>query len=89
MRTTLTIDDGIAQQLKDIAHRSGRSFKAVVNDALRAGLDDGRIAALVKRYRIEPVGMGAVADNHDLDKALRMADQLEDYELVRKFQLRK
>ena len=33
MRTTLTIDDNIARQLKAIGHRSGKSFKAVVNEA--------------------------------------------------------
>ena len=44
MRPTLTIDDEIARQLKDIAHQSGRPFTAVVNDVLRAGLEDGRSA---------------------------------------------
>ena len=89
MRTTLTIEDGIASQLKDVAHRSGRSFKAVVNEALRAGLQRGRIAASAKRYRVDPVAMGDVAGQHDLDQALRLADQLEDQELARKVQLRK
>jgi plasmid stability protein len=42
MRTTLTLDDDVAAKLKAAA--KNRSFKVVVNDALRAGL-----AALEKR----------------------------------------
>ncbi len=42
MRTTLTLDDDIAAKLKAEARRSGRSFKAAVNDLLRLGpsIDD-------------------------------------------------
>ena len=89
MRTTLTIEDGIARQLKDIAHRSRRSFKAVVNETLRAGLQGDRITASARAYRVEPVALGGVIGQHDLDQALRIADQLEDQELARKVQLRK
>jgi plasmid stability protein len=42
VRTTLTLDDDVAAKLKAAA--KGRSFRAVVNEALRAGL-----AALEKR----------------------------------------
>ena len=88
MRTTVTIEDGIAAQLREIAHRSGRSFKAVVNDALRAGIANNRVATHRKPYRLEPVALGAVVGPHDLDKALRLADRLEDEEIARKLQLR-
>ena len=30
MRTTLTIEDEIARRLKEIAYRTGKSFKSVV-----------------------------------------------------------
>ena len=89
MRTTLTIEDGIARQLKNIARRSRRSFKAVVNDALRAGLEGDRITASAKTYRVEPVALGGVVGEHDLDQALRIADQLEDLEFAREIQLTK
>ena len=88
MRTTLTIDDGIAAHLRDIVHRSGKSFKAVVNDALRAGIANNRIATRRKPYRLEPVALGAVVGPCDLDKALQLADRLEDEEIARKLQLR-
>ena len=89
MRTTLTIDDNIAKQLKEIVHRSGRSFKAVVNDALRAGIEQNRIADTARPYRLEPVSMGDVAGPHDLDKALQLGDRLEDEEMARELQPRK
>ena len=88
MRTTLTIDDGIAAQLREIAHRSGRSLDAVVNEALRAGIANNRIATCPQPYRLEPVALGPVVGACDLDKALQLADRLEDEELARKLQVR-
>ena len=89
MRTTLTIDDDIARQLKEIVHRSGRPFKTVVNEALRAGIENNRVADVRKPYRLEPVAMGEVTGSFNLDKALELADHLEDEEVSRKLLLRK
>lgn len=89
MRTTLTIDDGVAAQLQEIVHRSGKPFKAVVNDALRAGLANNRIAVSAKPYRLKPAALGNVTGPYDLDKALQLAARFEDEEIVRKLQLRK
>ena len=38
MRTTLTLDEDVADRLKAEARRSGKPFKAVVNECLRLGL---------------------------------------------------
>jgi hypothetical protein len=38
MRTTLTLDEDVADKLKREAERRGVSFKYVVNEALRHGL---------------------------------------------------
>ena len=38
MRTTLTLDADVAAMLRRMQQAHGRSFKAVVNDALRQGL---------------------------------------------------
>jgi len=38
MRTTLTLDDDLAEALNRAARLSGQSFKAVVNATLRRGL---------------------------------------------------
>lgn len=89
MRTTLTIDDSIAAQLREIVHRSGKSFKVVVNEALRAGIANGRVAAPVQPYRLKPVSMGKVMPPHDLDKSLQLADSLEDEAIAHEVRLGK
>ena len=38
MRTTLTLDDDLADRLKELARSSGGTFKEVVNEVLRRGL---------------------------------------------------
>ena len=90
MRTTLTIDDRIAKALKDAAHRSGKSYKQVVNETLRAGLSANRIMDTAEPYRLKPVSMGEVAGGASmLIKALALAEHLEDEEIARKLELKK
>jgi hypothetical protein len=40
MRTTLTLDDDLAERIADLARESRRPFKSVLNDTLRRGLGD-------------------------------------------------
>ena len=89
MRTTLTIDDTIAKALKDAAHRSGKSYKQVVNETLRAGLSSDRIMDDAKPYRLKPVSMGDIAGAYNLTKALELADYLEEEEIARKLEMKK
>jgi plasmid stability protein len=88
MRTTLTLDDDVARHLRDEARRHGRPLKQVVNDTLRAGLA-ARRARPARRYRLSPVSLGGVVAGIDLDKALRLAEALEDEAIGRKLELRK
>jgi predicted DNA-binding protein len=89
MRTTLTLDEQVAKALKDAAHRTGKPFKHVVNEALRAGLAGGRAAVKARPYRVKPASLGGVLGGVDLHRALRLADELEDREIARKLALRK
>ena len=89
MRTTLTIDDRIAKALKALAHRSGKSFKTVVNETLQTGLAAGSAPPAARPYRLKPVSLGGVHPGIDLTKALRLAEALEDDEIARKLELRK
>jgi len=89
MRTTLTLDDDVAAALEKKADRAGRSFKEVVNETLRAGLEAGLVSPSPRRYRLRPAHMGEAAAGIDLDKALRLAAGLEDEEVARKLELRK
>ena len=89
MRTTLTIEERLARDLKEIAHRTGKPFKQVVNETLHAGLDAGKSGRRTRRYRLRPASMGKPLPGIDLDKALQLADFLEDLEIARKLEQRK
>lgn len=60
------------------------SFKAAINEAIRSGI---RPRAVGAGFRTQAVSMGAPAV--PLDKALRLASDLEDDELIRKLSVRK
>ena len=89
MRTTLTIDDELAQALKELAYRSDKSFKEVVNETLRAGLTGQKALPRARPYRLRPSSLGGVMPGIDLNKTLQLADALEDEEIARKLELRK
>jgi predicted transcriptional regulator len=89
MRTTLTIDDGTDRKLKRLAHETGTSYKQVVNETLQAGLQASQVRERRKAYRVKPAALGEVSPGYDLDKALALADTLEDAETARKLKLRK
>lgn len=87
MRTTLTLDDGVDRKLKEIAKRTGKSYKQVVNETLQRGLS--KPAYSRRRYQLEPSSLGEPDPSYDLRKSLKLVDQLEDDEIVRKLKLRK
>ena len=88
MRTTLTIDDSIAEALKRRAFETGQSFKSVVNEALRKGLSaEPEKPARSSTYRLPKIPMGTPLV--DLTKANQIAAELENEELIRKMDLRK
>ena len=89
MRTTLTLDEQIAKALKNAAHRTGKPFKQVVNETLRAGLAADHATAKARPYRLKTVSLGGVVGGVSLEKALQLADALEDEELARKLLVRK
>lgn len=86
MRTTVTLDPDVAEMLKVAARRSDRPFKAVINDAIRAGLALER--GEPRPYRVPARDMN-LRPGVDLTRALALADALEDEEVVRKLELRK
>lgn len=89
MRTTLTIEDSLAELLKKQAYETGKPFKQVVNEALRAGLEHARAVPAARPYRLEPASMGPAQSGTNLDKALNLASELENDALERKMELRK
>ena len=88
MRTTLTLDKDLALALREEARRSGRPLKGIVNETLRVGLA-ARKRPPARRYRLTPVSLGGVVPGVDLDKALRLAEAIEDEAISRKLEMRK
>ncbi len=87
MCTTVTIDDRLDKELREIAKRTNKSYKQVVNETLHRGLAAPRYSK--RKYRLKPSSLGEPDPIYDLSKSLQLADQLEDEELVRKLNLRK
>ena len=86
MRTTVTLDPDVVEQLRGLARRRSLSFKAALNNAVRAGLAAERSAGRVYTAPARPMRM---RPGIDLTQALRMADSLEDEEIARKLEQRK
>ncbi len=76
MRTTLSIDDDVLDRARAVAAKMRRPFRAVINDALRAGLDQVEQPARQRRYRTEPHAMG-VRSGRNLDNIQELLAQIE------------
>jgi hypothetical protein len=84
MRTTVTLDPDTDAAVRKLMRERGLTFKQAVNTAIRAGA--------VPHAKRPPFGtptyaMGVPAVS--IDKALRLAADLEDEEIMRKLGLRK
>jgi hypothetical protein len=88
MRTTLTLDDTLAKELKRRAAEEGRTFKEIVNQALARGLGPQR-SHPARPFRQRTHSLGGVQEGVDVTKALQLAAVLEDEEWARKLRLRK
>lgn len=82
MRTTLTLDEDLARRLKEIAHRKRVSFKRIVNETLKAGLESGRKPARgSQRFRVEASHCGFLA-GVDVGKLNQLSDELDAAEHI-------
>ena len=81
MRTTVNVPDDLLEDLKELSRTRKTSLTATVTEVLRAGL--ARIAKprAKRRYRERTYDMGV--PRVDLTKALRIAAQMEDEEIIR------
>lgn len=58
MRTTLTLDPDVAAKARRGAAKLKRPFKQIINEALRAGLDQVLQPPAPKPYRTDPRPLG-------------------------------
>jgi hypothetical protein len=76
MRTTFTLDDDIAERLKDLARRERVSFRRVVNETLRRGLSAQEPRGRRPRFRVEPF-RSAFRPGVDPLRLNQLGDELE------------
>jgi len=77
VRTTLTLDEDVAAKLQAEARRSGQSFKATVNEALRRGLLASPTKAREGPFRVEARDLGGLQPGLSLDSVTSLLEQVE------------
>ena len=86
MRTTVTLDPDVEKLLRRAVRERGQSFKKVLNSAIRHGLTH---KPKPMRFRQKTFRMGREEAVVNLAKALQLAAELEDAEIIRKLKLGK
>jgi len=81
MRTTVTLDPDVESKLKAAMRERGVSFKAALNDAVRAGLDASSPVSRPYKMPTAPLGVRI-----NIDKASRIVGEWEDEEILRKME---
>jgi hypothetical protein len=83
MRTTLTLDPDVAERVAGEVRRTGRSLKAVVNDAIRLGLGLGGKTPRGRRFTVQPHPFG-LRPGIDPDRLNQLVDELDVEQATRK-----
>lgn len=86
MRTTVTLDDDVVAGIRTLMRERGISFKQALNAAVRAGL--GGTTAPARAFKQETFH-AEIQPGVNLVKALRLAADMEDEEILRKIELGK
>ncbi|MDL1975939.1 MAG: DUF2191 domain-containing protein [Deltaproteobacteria bacterium] len=76
MRTTLSIDDDVMERTRAVASKLRIPFKTIINEALRAGLDQVEQPAKQRRYKTEPHAMG-LRPGRNLNNIQELLAQIE------------
>jgi len=76
MRTTLSLDRDVAEKAKAVTQKLGLPFKQMINDALRAGLDQMQRPKVPKPYRTRPHRMG-LRQGFSLDNVQELLAQVD------------
>ena len=76
MRTTLTLDEDVAQRTKSLAAKLKKPFKIVLNEALRKGLDQIEKPQKRRNYRTIPHEMG-LREGLSIDNIQELLTQVE------------
>ena len=83
MRTTLTIEPDVAQEIRQRMAEKKLPLKRVVNDALRLGLSKTSKKERTTHFVVKPWPLG-LKPGIDYDKLGQYLDQLDTEEFIRK-----
>jgi hypothetical protein len=86
MRTTISLDDGLGEDIRRRAAAEGTSVSALIESLLREALHRPRAPAPPPRFRLITTGRGGLCPGVELDRAARL---LEDEEAERRANLHK
>ena len=84
MRTTITLEADADAVVRALMKERGLTFKEAVNEAIRSGPRDRD-----REHSFETATFSMGRPAVPIDKAMRLAADLEDEEIVRKLALRK
>lgn len=76
VRTTVTLDPDVERLVKDAVRKTGKSFKEVLNRAVRVGLSGSTAARAGKPFRVRARRLG-LRPGIDAGSLNRLADDLE------------
>lgn len=77
VRTTLTLDEDIAAKLRAEAQASGKSFRQVVNEAIRRGLVTRDAVEAAEPFRVEARDLGNLRPGPELDDVPGLLERVE------------
>ncbi len=77
MRTTIRLDDRLLAEAKRFASETGRTFTALVEDALRETLARRESSQRLERFEVKPLNMGGLRPGIDLSNSAELLDIME------------
>ncbi len=80
MRTTVTLDPDVERLLKTTAHKRGKSFKVVLNEAVRQSLGPKKKTSA--KPILLPAHSSGLRPGFDWHKLSQQAEELEDQEII-------
>jgi hypothetical protein len=80
MRTTLTLDEDIAQRLQAESRRTGRSFKEIVNEHLRMSLAQSKAVKTMGPFRVMAADLGGPGASSSYDNIEALLEESEGVE---------
>lgn len=74
MRTTITLDDGLLEQLKARAGASGTTVSGLVEQAVRLFIRTPRATKQQERFELVTYGRGGQFSRQNIDKSSRLIE---------------